>query len=234
LLSPQTLRELWDEQAAIARHRYDLAQAVDRVERTLQMRTGDLADTVKRLEGSRERLDTARRRIDGFDSPWSRFRNRDTIDTLHTDIHRSNGWVSEYETRGATLRTEITELKSERDRAAAQRDAIRPGLVGRTSEIRSALNADALLCIARVERDPPAYLRGIQRGAEGNERWSTTVGGIEQYRAAYGIDGSDALGPRPSYLDMTRADQYRQLDHSIDQLTPARARDREIDMGIEM
>jgi hypothetical protein len=39
---------------------------------------------------------------------------------------------------------------------------------------------------------------------------------------------------RPSYLEMIRADHYRQLDHSIDQLTPARAREREIDMGIEM
>ena len=234
LLSPQALRDLWDEQRDSGRQRYDLAQAVDRVERSLPMKTGDLADAVQRLEGSRERIDSTQERLDGFDNPWSRFRNRDTIDTLRSDIGRSCGWVSEYETRAATLRTEIAELTGERDRAVAQRDAARPALVDRSREIRSALDADASLRMARVEQAPPTYLRGMHRGPEDNERWHATVGGIEQYRAAYGIDDNDPLGARPGYLDMNRADQYRQLEHSIDQLTPTRALDREIDVGIEM
>jgi hypothetical protein len=33
---------------------------------------------------------------------------------------------------------------------------------------------------------------------------------------------------------MNRADQYRQLDHGMDQLSPARARGHEIETGIEM
>jgi hypothetical protein len=95
------------------------------------------------------------------------------------------------------------------------------------------LNADASLRIDSVERDRPAYVRGLRR--HGNDRlWRTTVGGIEQYRAGYGVDSRDALGERPGYSDMTRADQYRQLHHDIRELAPARAREREIDMGIEM
>lgn len=135
--------------------------------------------------------------------------NRDTIDTLRGDIDRAAGWVTEYETRAVALGPEITELTGERDRAVAQRDATRPGLIDRTREIRSVLNADAALRIDRVERDPPAYLRGLRR--DGNDKlWRTTVGAIEQHRAGYDIDTRDALGPRPGYGDMTRADQYRQ------------------------
>ena len=113
------------------------------------------------------------------------------------------------------------------------RDALWPGLVDRGREIRTVLDADASLRIDRVERDPPAYLRGIRRDDSDARLWRTTVGAIEQHRAGYGIDGRDALGPRPGYVDMTRADQYRQLRHDIDQLTPARAREREMNMGIE-
>ena len=234
MLSPQALRDLWDEQRDLGRQRYDLTQAVDRVERTLSTKRGDLTDTLKRVDDSRGRVDSAQQRLDGFDSAWSRFRNRDIIDTLHRDIDRSAGWVSEYDTRAATLRADITELTGERDRAGAQRDGIRPGLVDRTREIRSVLDADATLRIDRVERDPPAYVRRLRLDENVDKLWRTTVGAIEQYRAGYGIDSRDALGERPNYLDMTRADQYRQLEHSIDQLTPTRARDREIDMGIEM
>jgi hypothetical protein len=116
---------------------------------------------------------------------------------------------------------------------ALSRNAIRPGLVERTREIRSTLNADASLRIDRVERDPPLYVRGLRRDVN-DKLWRTTVGGIEQYRAGYRIDSRDALGERPGYSDMTRADQYRELGHNLNQLIPARARDREIDMGIEL
>ena len=65
MLSPQALRDLWDEQRAIGRQRYDLTQAVDRVERTLSTKRGDLTDTLKRLDDSRatrrQRATTARR-----------------------------------------------------------------------------------------------------------------------------------------------------------------------------
>ena len=230
MLSPQALRDLWGEQRALDRQRSDLTQAVEQVERTLSTKTGALTGTLKRLDDSRARVDSAQQRLD---SAWSRFRNRDTIDTLHGDIDRSADWVSEHQTHATTLRAEITVLTGERDRAVAQRDASRPGLVERTREIRSTLNADASLRIDRVERDPPAHLRGIRRG--GNERlWRATVGGIEQYRAGYGIETRDPLGERPGYGDMTRADQYRQLHHVVRELAPARAREREIDMGIEL
>ncbi|MEO8697111.1 MAG: MobF family relaxase, partial [Acidimicrobiales bacterium] len=233
LLSPQTLRDLWDEQRAIGRQRYVLEQSVDGVERRLSTKSGDLTDTLKRLDGARARVDDAQQRLDGFDTAWSRFRNRDTIDTLHGDIDRAGSSVGEYGTRAATLRTEIAQSTGERDRAVAQRDAARPGLVDRTREIRAVLNADASLRIGRVEREPPTYLRGIQR--DGNDKlWRNTVGAIEQYRAAYGIDSRDALGERPGYSDTTRADQYRQLHHDVRALAPARAREREMDMGIEM
>ncbi|MEO8698125.1 MAG: AAA family ATPase, partial [Acidimicrobiales bacterium] len=233
LLSPEDLRHLWDEQRSLGRQRFDLTQAVDQVERTLSTKRGDLTDTLQRLDDSRARIDDAQQRLGSLDSPWSRFRNRDTIDTIRGDIDRATGGGSEYETRAATLRTEISDLTGVRDRAVTQRDTTRPGLVERTRELRSVLDADASLRIARVERDPPAHLRGIRR--DGNDKlWRTTVGGIEQYRAAYGIDSRDALGERPGYSDMTRADQYRQLHHDVRELAPARARDREIDMGIEM
>ncbi|HUP75849.1 MAG TPA: hypothetical protein VM282_22645 [Acidimicrobiales bacterium] len=204
------------------------------MERTLSTKQGDLTDTLKRLDDSRQRVDSAQGRLDSFDSGWSRFRNRDTVDTLHGDIDRAAGWVTEYEIRAAALRPEITVLTGECDRAVARRDAMRPGLVDRTREIRSVLDADASLRIDRVEREPPAYLREIRRDENHDKLWRTTVGGIEQYRAAYGVDTRDALGPRPGYGDMTRADQYRQLDHDVRELAPARARDREIEMGIEM
>ena len=55
-----------------------------------------------------------------------------------------------------------------------------------------------------------------------------------EYRVAYGINGVDALGVRPAYDDVIRADRYRELEQSVDQLTPARARDHEIDIGIEL
>jgi hypothetical protein len=84
-----------------------------------------------------------------------------------------------------------------------------------------------------VEREPPAYLRGIRRDGD-DKLWHTTVGEIEQYRAAYGIRTDDALGPRPGYGDMTRGDQYRQLDREVRELRPTRAREREMDMGIEL
>jgi hypothetical protein len=233
MLSPQALRDLWGEQRALGKRRYVLTQAVEQVERTLSTKTGDLTDTLKRLGDSRARVDSAQQRLDGFDTPWSRFRNRDTIDTLHGDIDRAAGWVSEYETRATRLRAEITVLTGDRDRAVAQRDATRPGLIDRGREIRTVLHADASRRIDRVERDPPAYLRGLRR--DGNDKlWRTTVGGIEQYRAGYGIDSRDALGPRPGYGDMTRADQYRQLHHDVRELAPARAPDREIGMGIEL
>ena len=80
----------------------------------------------------------------------------------------------------------------------------------------------------------PRISADFERDGVNDKLWRTTVGAIEQYRAAYGIDSDDPLGARPGYLDMTRADQYRQLDHDVDQLTPARAREREIDMGIEL
>ena len=163
---------------------------------------------------------------------WSRFRNRDTIDSLHNDIARARGWVSEHETRAATLPTEIIELTGDRDRAVARRDATRPALVDRTREIRSVLDSDASLRVARVERDPPAYLRGLRRDNNDPTPWRTTVGEIEQYRAAYGID-SYPLGGRPGYGDLIRADRYRELEHSIHELTPTRAREHGIDMGIE-
>jgi hypothetical protein len=114
---------------------------------------------------------------------------------LHRDIDRATGWVSDYETRATTLRTEISDLTGAHDRAVVQRDAIRPGLVDRTREIRSVLDADALLRIDRVERDPPAHVRGLRRD-ENDKLWRTTVGGIEQYRAAYGIRSRGALGER--------------------------------------
>ncbi len=233
MLSPQALRDLGDEQRHIGRQRSDLTQAVDQVERTLSAKRGDLTDTLKRLDDSRDRVDTAQQRLDGFDSGWSRFHNRDTINTLRSDIERAAGWVTEYETRATKLRVEISDLTGDLDRAVAQRDAKRPRLVDRGREIRSTLDIDASLRIDLVERDPPAYLRGLRR--DGNDKlWRATVGGVEQYRAAYGVDSRDALGARPSYLETTRSDQYRQLDHSIEQLIPARAREREIDMGIEM
>ncbi|MEO8696518.1 MAG: MobF family relaxase [Acidimicrobiales bacterium] len=233
LLSPRALRDLWDEQRAIGRQRSVLEQSVDGVERGLSTKSGDLTDTLKRLDGARARVDDAQQRLDGFDTAWSRFRNRDTIDTLHGDIDRAAGLATEYETSATTLRAEISDLTGVRDRAVAHRDAVRPGLIDRTREIRSTLNTDASLRIDRVERDPPAYVRGLRR--DGNEKlWRATVGGIEQYRVAYGIESGNALGPRPGYGDMTRADRYRELEHSIHQLTPTRARDREIDMGIEM
>jgi hypothetical protein len=233
MLSPQALRDLWDEQRALDRQRYDLTQAVDRVESTLKTKTGDLTNTLKRLDDARERVDSAQQRLDGFDSGWSRFRNRDTITTLHGDIDRAAGWVSEYETRAATLRPEISQLTEARDRAVAQRNTAQPRLHERGREIRTVLHADASLRVDRVERDPPAYLRGLRR--DGNDKlWRTTVGGIEQYRAGYGIDARDAIGERPGYSDMTRADLYRQLHHDVRELAPARAREREIDMGIEM
>ncbi|MEO8696474.1 MAG: AAA family ATPase, partial [Acidimicrobiales bacterium] len=233
LLSPRALRDLWDEQRAIGRQRSVLEQSVDGVERGLSTKSGDLTDTLKRLDGARARVDDAQQRLDGFDTAWSRFRNRDTIDTLHGDIDRAAGLATEYETSATTLRAEISDLTGDRDRAVAQRDATRPGLIDRSHEIRTTLNADASLRIDRVERDPPAHLRGIQR--DGNEKlWRTTVGGIEQYRAAYGIDSRDALGPRPGYSDMTRADHHRRLHHDVRELAPARVREREIDMGIEM
>ena len=234
MLSPQALRDLWDEQRALGRQRYDLTQAVDRVERTLSTKAGDLTDTLKRLDDSRQRVDSAQQRLDGFDTAWSRFRNRDTIDTLHADIDRSADWVSEYETRAATLRPEILQMTDERDRAVARRDATRSALVDRTREIRAVLNSDASLRVARVEHDPPAYARRLRRDGVDDKLWRTTVGAIEQYRAAYGIDSDYALGARPGYDDTTRANVYRNLEHSIGQLTPTHARDREIDMGIEM
>jgi chromosome segregation ATPase len=127
LLSPQTLRGLWRELDDLATQRYHLTQAVDRVERTLHTKTGDLKDTLKRLDDSRARIDSAQQRLDGLDTPWSRFRNRDTIDTLRSDIDRSAGWVREYETRATTLRAEITVLTGDRDRVVAQRNTARAG-----------------------------------------------------------------------------------------------------------
>jgi hypothetical protein len=59
---------------------------------------------LKRLDDPRSRIDGAQQRLDGLTSPWSRFRNRDTIDTLHSDRDHAAGWVTEYETRAATLR----------------------------------------------------------------------------------------------------------------------------------
>jgi hypothetical protein len=233
MLSPQALRDLWDEQRALDRQRYDLTEAVDRVERTLATKTGDLTDTLKRLDDARERVDSAQQRLDAFDTPWSRFRNRGTIDTLRTDIDRAAGWVSEYDTRATKLRAEISDLTGDRDRVVARRDAARPELMDRTREIHSVLRADATMRIDRVERESPTYLRGLRR--DGNDKlWRTTVAGIEQYRAGYSIDARDALGERPGYSDMTRADQYRQLHHDVRELAPARAREREMDMGIEM
>ncbi|MEO8695678.1 MAG: AAA family ATPase, partial [Acidimicrobiales bacterium] len=234
LLSPQTLRDLWDEQRAIGRQRYDLTHAVDNVERSLSTTTRELDDTLKRLDDGRARVDSAQARLDGFDSPWSRFRNRDTIASLHCDVDRAGSSVGEYEKRAATLRGEIAQLTCDRDRAIAQRDTARPGLVDRTREIRSMLDADASLRVAQLERVPAAYLRGIERDSADPRLWRTTVGGIEQYRAGYGIDGHDALGLRPHYADLSRGDQYRQLEHGIDQLRPVRVREREIDMGIEL
>ena len=234
LLSPLKLRGLWKELDDLASQRYHLAQAVDRVERTLHTKTIELKETVKRLEGSHQRMDDAHRQLDEFDSAWSRFRDRDTIDALHNDIDRFRGWVSEYEPRAATLRAEITALTGECDRAVAHRDTTRPGLIERSREIRSALNADALLRFARVEPDPPAYLRGIRRDSRDATPWRTTVGAIEQYRAAYGIDSRDALGPRPGYRDVSRADQYRRLEHNLGTLTPTHARGHEIEIGIEL
>ena len=111
---------------------------------------------------------------------------------------------------------------------------MRPRLLDRRREIHSVLNADASLRIDRVERDPPVHLRGISRDNGNDKLWRTTVGGIEQYRAGYGIDTRVALGERPGYGDMTRADQYRQLHHDVRELEPARAREREMDMGIEL
>ncbi|MEO8698062.1 MAG: AAA family ATPase, partial [Acidimicrobiales bacterium] len=233
LLSPQTLRDLWDEQRAIGRQRYVLEQSVDGVERRLSTKSGDLTDTLKRLDGARARVDDAQQRLDGFDTAWSRFRNRDTIDALHGDIDRAAGLANDYQTSASTLRAEISDLTGDRDRAVAQRDAKRPGLIDRTREIRTVLNDDASLRVDRVERDPPVYVRGLRR--DGNDKlWRTTIGGVEQYRAAYGIDTRDALGERPGYSDMARADHYRQLRHDVRELAPARAREREIDMGIEL
>lgn len=209
MLSPQALRGLWDEQSTLGRQRYGLAQAVDVVERTLSAKRGELTDTLTRLDDSRDRVDSAQQRLDGFDSAWSRFRKRDTIDTLHRDIDRSSGWVSEYETRAATLRTEISLLTGERDRAVAQRDAIRPGLVDRTREIRSELNADALLRIDRMEREPPACLRAefdatgtTNSGARRSVRSSSTarIRHPQQRRARRATEPSrdDPFRPLPS------------------------------------
>ena len=234
LLSPQTLRGLWRELDDLASQRYHLAQAVDRVERTLHTKTGDLTDALKRLDDSRERVDTAQERLDGFDGPWSRFRNRDTIDRLHADIDRSRGWIGEYETRTTTLRAEIAPLTGDRDHAVAQRDTTRPVLVDRSREIRTILSADASLRTARVERDPPAHLRGVLLRNTDAKLRRTTIGQVEQYRAAYGIESDSALGARPGYDDMTRANVFRNLEHSINQLAPTQTRDREIDMGIEL
>ena len=103
----------------------------------------------------------------------------------------------------------------------------------RAREIRSVLDADASLRIDRVEREPPAYVRGLRRDNSDDKLWRTTVGAIEQYRAGHGIDSRDALGPRPHYAEMNRSDRYRQLAHDIEQLTPTRARVHEIDMGID-
>ncbi|MEO8692202.1 MAG: hypothetical protein ABI658_01720, partial [Acidimicrobiales bacterium] len=201
---------------------------------TLQQKERELDDTVKQLGELRARMNDAQRGIDRFDGGWSRFRNRDTIDTLQRDIDRASGWASESEARAATLRSEIAGLAGEHDRAVAHRDTLRPPLDARTIEIRTQLNADASLRAARVELDTPPYLRGIQRDSADPSRWRTTVGGIEQYRAAYGINANDPLGARPGYLDRNRADHYRRLDHNIEQLTPARARNQDLDMGIEL
>ena len=234
ILSPQALLDLWDEQSAIGRQRRELTDLVDQLDRSIGIKRGDLAETAKLLERSDAHIDRAQQQLDGFDSAWSRFRNRDTIDTLHNDIDRSNDWVNEYETRAGTLRAEIAQLGGDREHAIAQREALRPALVERSRGIQSVLSADAGRRATQVERDPPAHLRGLHLQNADAKLWRTTVGGIEQYRAAYGIDSGDPLGARRGYLDMTRADRYRQLEHSIDQLTPTRARDREMDMGIEM
>jgi hypothetical protein len=234
LLSPQTLRGLWRELDDLASQRYNLAQAVDRIEHTLHTKNGDLKDTVQRLAESHQLVEDTQRRLDGFDSPWSRFRNRDTIGTLHKDIEHSRDWIGEYETRAATLRSEIAELTGHRDYAVAHRGTTRPGLVDRSREIRSVLDCDATLRVARVEHAPPAHLRGILRDNADAKLRRATIGQVEQYRAAYGIESDHVLGARPGYDDTTRANLYRNLKDSVDQLTPTRARDREIDMGVEI
>jgi hypothetical protein len=233
-LSPQALRDLWGEQAEIRLQHFALTQAVDRVERSLRIKTGELANTVQRLERSRRSIHHAQEQLDRFVSPWSRFRNRDTIDTLHADIDRASGWVNEYETRAAALRTEITVLTGERGRAVAQRAATRTALVDRGREISTVLTADASLRVTRVERDPPAYVKGLRRDGVDDKLWRSTVGGIEQYRAAYGIDSHHPLGARPNHSELNRADQYRQLERSINRLTPTRAHEHEIGTGIEL
>jgi hypothetical protein len=231
-LSPEALRDLWHEQAEIRRQRFDLEQAVDRVERTLQTNTRDLADTVQRLEGSRRRIDLGQEQLDGFSGPWSRFRNRDTINTLHRDIDHASGWVDEYEARVAALRVEIAQLIGERDRAIAHRDEKGPVLVGRTREIRSVLDFDASRRTAGMTQTP-AYLSGLRRDGVDGASWRTIVGEIEQYRAAYGIAGNYPLGGRPSYDDITRVDRYRLLEQDLNQLAPSRSRNNAIYNGIE-
>jgi hypothetical protein len=232
LLSPQALRDLWGEQAEIRRHHFELMQAVDRVERSLRIKAGELADTVQRLERSRRSIHHAQEQLDRFVSPWSRFRNRDTIDSLHRDIDRAADWSDKDETRAATLRDEITQLTGQRDRAVAQRDTTLPTLIDCTREIRWVLDVDASLRTAGMTQTP-AHLTGIHREGVDDPLWRATVGEIEQYRAAYGIHSNHPLGPRPNYLDLTRVDRYRDLEHDLNQLTPMRRRDQEIAIGIE-
>jgi conjugative relaxase-like TrwC/TraI family protein len=232
LLSPQALRDLWEEQADIRRQRVDLTQAVDRVERTLETKTRDRAETNQRIGSTRRRIHHAQEQLDRFDSPWSRLRNRDTINNFRSDIDHATDWTNEYETRASTLRVEITQLTGERDRAIAERDTSLPTLIDRTCEIRSVLDVDASLRTAEMTQTP-AYLTSLRRQGVDDKLWRTTVGEIEQYRAAYGIDSDHPLGQRPNYHDLTRVDRYRQLERSINRLTPTRVGEHEIGMGIE-
>ena len=189
MLPPQTLRELWQELDGITSQRYRLTKSVDELERAIRAATLSLTDTVKQLEGSGERINASQLELAGFGSGWSRFRNRDTIDTLHKEIDQARVWMTTIENRAAALRTEITDLGGARDRTIERRDTARPAFEQRTMEIRSALDADASLRSAVVEQTLPQHLRGIERDSNDVLRWRATVGRVEQYRHAYGIDG---------------------------------------------